>query len=297
MSLTPGSVLIDKPTGITSFRALAAVKRACGTKKVGHVGTLDPFASGLLIALVGPATRCARLFADLPKTYRARFRFGSRTDTDDVEGRCIERAEIPSAASVIAATSTFTGTFDQLPPDFSAVHVDGVRAHRIAREGGVPAVRSRTVTVHRFEVESATGEYLSAEIECSSGTYIRAIARDLGSSVGSAAHVVELRRTAIGPFAVSEALGPGDVAPTSVLGLSDTLRRLPGTRIVSVPPSVVSVIRNGGRLRSADLPDHDTHAGASEEIVLSFADEVLAVGRWDSDCFAYSFVIPGASGG
>jgi tRNA pseudouridine55 synthase len=191
-----GVVLLDKPAGITSHDAVARVRRGRGVKRVGHAGTLDPFATGLLIVLVGrAATREQARFMRLPKTYRAVARLGAVSTTGDPEGEITETGVLPEADIALP-----TGEIRQRPPAYSAVKVGGVRAYRRARRGEDVEVPERTVTVHRFEELRREGERAEFEIECSSGTYVRSLIADLGD-----AYCEELRRTAIGPFSVEEA--------------------------------------------------------------------------------------------
>jgi tRNA pseudouridine55 synthase len=189
-------VLVDKPAGITSHDAVARVRRALGGPKAGHAGTLDPFATGLLIVLVGrAATREQRRFMAQRKTYRVRARFGAVSTTGDRDGEITETGVLPPRP-----LSLPTGEIRQRPPAYSAVKVGGERAYRRARRGEEFEVPERLVTVHRFECLADEGEEAEFEIECSSGTYVRSLVADLGD-----AYCIELRRTAIGPFSVDEA--------------------------------------------------------------------------------------------
>ena len=203
-------VLVDKPAGITSHDAVARVRRRLGAK-TGHAGTLDPFATGLLIVLVGrTATREQRRFMELPKVYRARARFGAVSTTGDPEGEITETGVIPAGELELP-----TGEVRQRPPAFSAVRVGGERAYRRARRGETFEVPERLVTVHRFEQLSREADGAEFEIECSSGTYVRSLIADLGD-----AYCTELRRLAIGPFSADEA----DEA--SAIPLTEALARL-----------------------------------------------------------------------
>jgi tRNA pseudouridine55 synthase len=188
-------VLADKPAGITSHDLVARVRRTYGAKG-GHAGTLDPFATGLLIVLLGrPATREQRRFMALPKTYRARARFGATSSTGDRDGELTETGAMPERPLVLR-----TGEIRQRPPAYSAVKVRGERAYKRARRGEQFELPERLVTVHRFDCLSDEGDTAEFEIECSSGTYVRSLIAELGD-----AYCSELRRTAIGPFTVEEA--------------------------------------------------------------------------------------------
>jgi tRNA pseudouridine55 synthase len=200
-----GLLLVDKPAGITSHAAVERVRRALDTRRIGHAGTLDPFATGLLVLLVSRATRLAPFLDAEPKVYQARIRFGTRTTTDDLEGEPVEEAPPPEQAVVERAIATLTGHLLQRPPAFSAKQVAGVRAYTAARRGAPLALEPVGVTVHEWRVRERRGPELDVEIQCSGGTYIRALARDLGEATGSAAHLTALRRVRSGRFDVADA--------------------------------------------------------------------------------------------
>jgi tRNA pseudouridine55 synthase len=213
-----GIVLLDKPSGASSAAALESLKARFGKgAKVGHAGTLDPFATGLLIALVGDATRLFALAASLTKTYRARVRFGRRTDTLDPTGEVVEERDAGTKPEGLGdAIRSQVGEIRQVPPAFSAVKVEGRRAYRLARGGAEPALAARTVTVHGIEVVAVAWPCVDLEIRCGAGTYIRAIARDVGAALGLPASLAALRRTRIGPFDVADA-DPGRLLPPRAL--------------------------------------------------------------------------------
>jgi tRNA pseudouridine55 synthase len=198
-------LLIDKPAGMTSHDVVQRVRRVYGERSIGHLGTLDPFATGLLILLLGRATRLATFIDAEPKVYEAVISFGEETDTDDATGTVIRTAGVPSGSEVESAISCLSGTISQIPPAYSAKSVDGMRAYDAARRGEPLQLPAVDVTVHSWEVGSYTEGKLSAVITCSGGTYIRALARDLGRLTSSAAHLASLRRTRIGKFDVANA--------------------------------------------------------------------------------------------
>lgn len=200
-----GLLLIDKPPGMTSHDVVQRVRRIYGERSIGHLGTLDPFATGLLILLLGRATRLATFIDTEPKMYEAVIRFGDEMDTDDATGTVVRTAEIPSESAVKAAVVQLTGTFSQVPPAYSAKSVDGTRAHTAARRGAPLQLPATDVTVHSWRLGAMTNGTLSAAITCSGGTYIRALARDLGRLTTSAAHLASLRRTRAGGFDVADA--------------------------------------------------------------------------------------------
>jgi tRNA pseudouridine55 synthase len=198
-------LLVDKPIGPTSHDVVAEARRAFGIARMGHAGTLDPFASGLLVLLAGRATRLLPYLEGEPKVYAARIAFGTETDTDDLEGTVVRRAPPPDDSAVDRALPLLTGVIDQIPPQYSAKRVDGKRAYEIARRGGSAELRPARVTVHEWRIRARTPEQLDVVITCGGGTYIRALARDLGRLSGSAAHLAALRRLRSGAFDVENA--------------------------------------------------------------------------------------------
>jgi len=221
-----GLLLVDKPAGITSHAVVDRARRVLGTRRIGHAGTLDPFATGLLVLLVSRATRLVPFLDAEPKVYRARIRFGARTTTDDREGEVIAESPPPEQVVVERAIASLTGHLLQRPPAFSAKQVGGVRAYAAARRGEPLTLEPVGVTVHEWRVLHREGADLDVEIMCSGGTYVRALARDLGEATGSAAHLAELRRLRSGRFDVADAF-PLDaieegrfelLAPTAAVG-------------------------------------------------------------------------------
>jgi tRNA pseudouridine55 synthase len=213
-----GLVLVDKQAGPSSFGAIAALRPALG-RKLGHAGTLDPFASGLLVVLAGRATRLATFLTGLDKRYLATVQFGARSTTDDPEGELTPGDGTVTEAEVAAALAAFRGRIRQVPPAASAIHVDGERAYARFRRGETVLVPARDVEILALELVAFDAARQAAEIDvhCSTGTYVRALARDLGDAVGTGAYCSALRRTAVGPFDVAEADGAlrpaGDAVP------------------------------------------------------------------------------------
>lgn len=207
--LTDGLLLLDKPAGPTSHDVVSAVRHALGTRRVGHTGTLDPFATGLLVLLVGRATRLAQYLAGLDKAYEGVIRFGATSDTDDRTGTITPTGfacEQLSDAALAAAMADLTGSSAQRPPAFSAKRVNGERAHRLARRGEVVELASRLVRVDRFVCTERRGSDITFQAVVASGTYVRALARDLGAALGCGAYLQSLRRTSVGPFRVEDAI-------------------------------------------------------------------------------------------
>lgn len=209
-----GILLVDKPGGVTSHDVVARARRALNTRKIGHAGTLDPMATGLLVLGIGPATRLLTFIVGLDKTYEATIRLGVSTDSDDADGEVTAQADAADVASVTdaliaAGIAALTGEISQVPSTVSAIKVGGRRAYDLARAGEQVELKARAVTIGRFEVLSmrraAQTIDVDVVVDCSSGTYIRALARDLGAGLGVGGHLTALRRTRIGPFDVADA--------------------------------------------------------------------------------------------
>jgi tRNA pseudouridine55 synthase len=197
-----GWLILDKDVGQTSTAAVAALKRLFRAKKVGHAGTLDPLASGVLPIAFGEATKTVSYVMDGQKAYRFKVRWGVETDTDDSEGRPLAEAALrPSPEAVSAVLQRFTGKIEQTPPRYSALKIEGERAYNLAREGEDVSLAARPVEVHRLALtESPDADHSVFETECGKGTYVRALARDIGRALGCLGHVCELRRTRVGSF-------------------------------------------------------------------------------------------------
>lgn len=212
--MNSGIFLIDKNTGITSFKSLSLVKKNVN-KKTGHCGTLDSFASGLMIVLSGWCTKLVPIFMGMNKEYIAKIKFGIQTDTLDPEGKIIKQGNIPNITTIKKALKHFEGQVMQIPPKYSAIHVDGKRAYKSVRAGIDVEIPARNVTFLKNNLIDYSEEQgiLTIKTLVSKGTYIRSFARDLGEKCNSCAHVVELKRTAIGPFSIEEAIKAEEAKP------------------------------------------------------------------------------------
>ena len=230
---TDGLLLMDKPAGVSSHDVVGAARRAFGERRIGHAGTLDPFATGLLVLLTGRATRLLPHLPGEPKVYEARIRFGAETDTEDHLGAVTREAPLPTRAAVLDALPTFTGALEQVPPAFSAKRVGGKRAYALARAGEGVDLAPVPIRVHRWELlacalaDDGTLREADVRIACGGGTYVRSLARDLGRAVASAAHLVALRRVASGPFRVEGAASLEDLREQRV-PLRPAVDALPG---------------------------------------------------------------------
>jgi tRNA pseudouridine55 synthase len=256
--VAPGVLLVDKPGGMTSHDVVARARRALGTRKIGHAGTLDPMATGLLILGVEGATRLLTFIVGLDKTYEATIRLGVATDTDDAEGTETSRADAASLAAVTperiaAGVERLTGRISQVPSTVSAIKVAGRRAYDLAREGAEVQLKAREVTVSRFDVlairTGADGVDLDVVVDCSSGTYIRALARDLGADLGVGGHLTALRRTRIGPFETTAAVSIDDLGAAPLATPADVAEAVLGR--FDVTADEARDLRHGKRLAGA----------------------------------------------
>ena len=238
-------MLMDKEEGITSFSSLSTVKKACGTKHVGHAGTLDKFASGLMICLIGKATKLNSLFMGLDKEYVASIRFGEETDTLDPEGEVVRRAPLPAEESIRAVLPSFLGEQMQRPPVYSAIHVEGKRAYKAARKGESPEMPERKITVSSIDLLSFTPQEAVIRASVSKGTYIRSLCRDIAERAGSAGYTAKLRRLRIGPYRVDE----------TALSTREILSRTGAFSRVVFPEGQRKHIDNGSALERNMLSD------------------------------------------
>jgi tRNA pseudouridine55 synthase len=263
-----GVLPVDKPAGPTSHDVVAAVRRALRTRQVGHTGTLDPFASGLLLVCVGRATRLAEYLTALPKTYLATMRLGAATETDDHTGAVLTESDAWRSLSeddVGGALAAQVGEIDQLPPLFSAKKVAGERMYAVARRGGTVERTPSRVVVHRIEVRDVQLPDVTFEVECGSGTYIRAIARDAGEALGVGGHLTALRRTKIGAHSVEravpvDALDDAERVRAAMLSPAEAVSHLP--RVYATEEDAAAL----GHGRSIPSPD-DSPAGVPLAVV------------------------------
>lgn len=254
MSMAPSGVLpIDKPSGWSSFDVVAVARRVTGVRRVGHGGTLDPLATGLLPILVGPATKFADRLHTAAKVYAALVTLGSETATDDREGARTRSAPVPDIAgrAIEKALDAFRGEISQVPPAYAAIRVDGKHAYARARAGETVVMRPRTVTIERIAVAGWEPPELRLLVVCSTGTYIRSLARDIGQALGSAAHLGGLRRLAVGALTVDDALSV------------DALRTMPGGG-VQLRPADDRILELAARFREAPAADLLANWGRAE---------------------------------
>jgi tRNA pseudouridine55 synthase len=268
-----GWVVLDKPVGMTSTHAVSRLKRIFNAKKAGHAGTLDPLASGILPVAFGEATKTVPFVQDGEKAYRFTVRFGAETDTDDSDGRVTAQSELrPTRSQILVLLPQFIGTIQQTPPAFSAIKIGGERAYDIARDGETPQLSARPVTIHALDLLSADPDEAVFEARCGKGTYVRAIARDLGRLLGCFGHVTALRRTRVGPFSEADAIPLGDLADG---GVEAPAMRCVEAGLMELPRVIVdrdaaARLRRGQSilLRGADAPaDGSAYAACGGVVV------------------------------
>ncbi len=275
-----GLLIVDKPTAWTSHDVVAKIRKLAGTRRVGHAGTLDPMATGVLVIGVGKATRLLGYLTLAEKEYAATIRLGQTTDTDDADGAVIDSVPVRSLgeAELHRAVTALTGEISQIPPGVSAIKVDGQRSYRLARAGQSPQLAARTVTVREFAVDAVrpAGDVLDLDVRvtCSSGTYIRALARDLGAALGVGGHLTALRRSRVGPYRVSEARTLDELAAGfAVIPLAEAAAAAFPRR--DLTPAQAGALAHGARLEAT---------GTGEQPVAAFApDGTLVALLTDAD--------------
>ena len=243
-STTDGLLLVDKPAGVTSHDVVLAARRAFSESRIGHAGTLDPFATGLLVLLLGRATRLLPHLDGVPKEYEASIALGTETETDDLEGVVVRELPPPSDAAIAEAIALLTGVLDQVPPAYSAKRVEGRRAYEAARAGDPLVLAASRVEVFAWRGLMRDGNQLRVTIACGGGTYIRALARDLGRLTGSAAHLAQLRRVRSGPFHVVDAVSLDDLRAGKAV-LRPALDALPTIPHISLLPEDAERVLRG----------------------------------------------------
>ena len=285
-----GLVVVDKPGGLTSHAVVARLRKACGTRRVGHAGTLDPMATGVLVVGVGRATRLLGHLALTDKTYDATIRLGVTTVTDDAEGDVLVTTPAGHVTpdEIEAGLRALTGEIDQVPSAVSAIKVDGVRAHRLVRAGDDVVLEPRRVTVHSIDLHGIRRDAATVDVDitvdCTTGTYVRALARDLGAGLGVGGHLTALRRTRVGPY------GLADARPLAELEQRVEPVPLDRAAAAAFPRLDVTAEQVGPVLHGVRLPADDLPAGA----VAVFAPDgrLLALAHDDAGLLRYDAVFP-----
>ncbi len=269
-----GWVILDKPLEMTSTQAVGAIKRLFDAQKAGHAGTLDPLATGILPIALGEATKTVSFAVDGEKAYRFTVRWGAETTTDDTEGAVTQRSDKrPTLPEIEAHLAAFTGEILQVPPQFSAIKVDGNRAYDLARDGETVILEARPVVIDRLAVVDMPDDDRTVfEAECGKGTYVRAIARDLGRAMGCYGHVVALRRTRVGPFSEADAVTLSDIA--DALGRADD-----GAAEGAVAPSPDPALRLMLPVEAALTDIAEISVSSSDAATLARGQSILIRGR------------------
>lgn len=254
-----GILLIDKPQGWTSHDVVARARGICRQRRIGHTGTLDPMATGLLVLCLGRATRLVEYMTAHDKEYVGEMLLGAETDTDDAEGTITARAPVPplTGADLERVAAEFRGVIQQVPPAYSAVKVDGQRAYAVARKGGDLELRPRPVRIDHFELQQVAPDRLGFRVACGAGTYVRSLARDLGRRLGCGAHLTALRRTHVGAFSVEEAITLDVLQEFADQQRLDLVLRASDEGVANLPAAIlgersVASWLNGQRIRTGE---------------------------------------------
>ena len=292
-----GIVLLAKQAGLTSFSSLSAVKRALGTTKVGHTGTLDSFADGLLVVLVGSLTHLVPHITNFDKTYCALIEFGSETDTLDPTGKVIKTGKIPAKEEVESVLGEFLGETEQIPPAYSALHIDGKRAGDLAREGKSVELKARKIRISSIELIDFYENFALIEVSCSKGTYIRSLARDIAEKCGTVAHLKELKRTRVGNFRLEDSVDEAHISSDSLLPMTSELASLCGLDSFVLGSSSLSDFQNGRPLKPKMFVRNLFEKGEKSEIAVfapsgDFAGIITKKTQDNREKFSYGFVVP-----
>lgn len=267
-----GWVVLDKPVGMTSTHAVSRLKHIFNAKKVGHAGTLDPLASGILPIAFGEATKTAPFVQDGEKAYRFEVSWGAETDTDDSDGCVTAQSESrPEPSEILALLPQFIGAIQQRPPAFSAIKINGERAYDLARGGEPQELEARPVTIHALDLVGGDSNHSVFEARCGKGTYVRAIARDLGRMLGCLGHVSALRRTRVGPFAEADAVPLSDLADHPAEAMRRVEAGLMELPRISVDRTAAARLRRGQALllRGPDAPSEGSACAICGGVVVA----------------------------
>lgn len=279
-----GILLVDKPAGWTSHDVVAKVRGLARQRQIGHTGTLDPMATGLLVLCLGRATRLVEYMAGHDKAYEGEIRLGAATTTDDAEGDVIETAPVPALTAEVlrGLESRFSGTIDQVPPAFSAVKIGGQRAYAVARKGGAPALQPRPVTIHGIHLEPGSAGTLRIHVTCGAGTYVRSLARDMGRALGSAGHLAALRRTHAGIFDVSDAWRLDDLVTVAGAGVFGEALLPPDEGVTDLAAAILSPER-AARLTNGSRLEVESEGAIAVARVYDSGGEFVAIGQIRAD--------------
>jgi len=280
-----GILNVDKPSGLTSHDVVALVRRASQQRQVGHAGTLDPLATGVLLVCLGKGTRVTEYLMASPKTYRAGIHLGVTTTTDDAEGEVVAQSPVEvSYAEIQRTVLQFVGRIDQTPPAYSALKRGGQRLYKLARRGQTPELSPRPVEIYELQVEQWTPPVLHVQVRCGPGTYVRSLARDLGRSLGCGAHLASLRRTASGHFSVDQAVSPQQMEDAFASGAMAELLCPIDTAVADLPALYLDVDTSLRLIAGQPIMGNE---GAVPEGPLARAyapdRQFVAIVAWDAD--------------
>ena len=288
-----GLLVLDKPSGVTSHDVVSIVRRATGEKSIGHLGTLDPMATGVLPLLLGKYTRLAQFFGQAEKHYEGKIRFGFATDTFDMEGTPAGDAQplTQSLDELRELGRRFHGEMDQVPPIYSAKKINGVPAHKLSRAGVDVPVKAARITIHRFELTSLDGDTAGFAMEVSAGGYVRSVAHELGQLAGCGAHLCALRRTRAGAFTLAQAITVDELKSFSVAEIE---ARLPHPRsLLPEMPSVIVDEQTAGKIRNGMQVNVPEFSAAGLVKVFAGPRELLCVAKRVAGTLVQPMVVMG----
>jgi tRNA pseudouridine55 synthase len=288
-----GYLLYDKPVGVTSFKALDVIKKKFPGRRIGHTGTLDSFASGLLVVMIGSYSRISPWFTGLDKWYEASICFGTETDTLDPSGDIVSEKEAPSQEALIDALGFHRGRIEQVPPRYSALHVAGARASDLAVKGIDFELAPRTVMIYSLDLKSYKDGVAKVAVHCSSGTYIRSLARDIAKACGSCAHLCALRRSSVGPFSVDD-VDSEMLSMDCLRVLNPKTARIMGLAVAYADSKMEKCFTNGlpSILEELDLPKAIGKDSPQDVAIFSHGETFLGIVSVSSGKKNYKMVLP-----
>lgn len=287
-----GLLIVDKPAGITSHDVVARVRRATAEPSIGHLGTLDPMATGVLPLLLGKYTRLAQFFGSSEKAYTGTIRFGFATDTYDAEGRPLGEHQSPALTLAVLRkeAARFLGAIEQMPPPFSAKKVQGQPAYKLARQGKTPELKPARITVDAFTIDDLEGDAARFTMAISAGGYVRSIAHEMGQALGCGAHLASLRRTAAGPFTLEQALPLDQVEALASAGLLEERMPHPRTLLPEIP-AVAADEQTLGRIRNGMQINLPEYSGAPQVKIFAGQRELAGIGKRIAGTLFQPFVV------
>lgn len=275
-----GLLILDKPAGMTSHDVVARVRRVTGEQSVGHLGTLDPMATGVLPLLLGRFTRLAQFFNSSEKAYTGAIRFGFATDTYDADGRSVgePRSVALTLEQIRTTAARFQGDIEQMPPAYSAKKIEGKPAYKLARDGKIPELKPVRIRVDAFTIDRVEGELADFSMRISAGGYVRSIAHSMGEALGCGAHLASLRRTGAGPFALEQAIPLSEIESLAAEGRLEERLIHPRTLLPEMP-STTADEQTVGRIRNGMQVNLPEYSGAALVKIFAGQRDLVAIGR------------------